>query len=104
MERPVGILYDDERVRALAVRRIERVPLRVESCVRDAAALELGEERLEPERMLVEDPDGPLHVQAANDRRGGLFPQAHPGERRAPDLGLARARVVRWRDEGRCML
>ena len=42
-------------------RRVERVPLGVQPLVRDLPRLELGEERLEPERVLVEDRDRPLH-------------------------------------------
>ena len=67
--RPRGRAHavDDERVRSLGLGRVERVPLRVQPLVRDAAPLELGEQRLEPERVLVEDRDRPLHA-SRNDR------------------------------------
>src|SRR5829696_4132169 len=52
---------DDERVRALALVRIEREARGVHPLVRHAPPVELGEQRLEPLRVLVEDRDGLLH-------------------------------------------
>jgi hypothetical protein len=50
-------------VRRLARSRIERQRIGTDALERHAAALELGEERLEPKRVLVEDPDGPVDEQ-----------------------------------------
>lgn len=41
--------------------RVEHETLQMELLVRDPATLEVGEERLEPERMLVQDPDQGVH-------------------------------------------
>ena len=54
---------------------VERVPLRVQPLVRDLPRLELGEERLEPERVLVEDRDRPLHA-GTNAAPRDLVPSA----------------------------
>ena len=48
---------EDERIRHVVLRRIEDVRRRVEAHVRQAAPLELGEERLEPVGMFVVDRD-----------------------------------------------
>lgn len=53
---------DDERVRVSPLARVEDQLVGRQSRVIGAAPLELGEERLEPERVLVEDPDRPVHV------------------------------------------
>jgi uncharacterized protein DUF6176 len=53
------------------------VALCVQPFVRDAARLELGKERLEPERMLVDDRDGPADA-GANDARPEVLPRRLP--------------------------
>ena len=65
---PTGSSGSRRASTGLGLRRVERVPLRVQPLVRDPAPLELREQRLEPERVLVEDRDGPVHVQLKRPR------------------------------------
>jgi hypothetical protein len=53
----------EQGVRRFARSGIERQRVGADTLEGDAAALQLGEERLEPERVLVEDPDRLLDEQ-----------------------------------------
>jgi hypothetical protein len=52
-----GLIREHEPVRELLLAGVEHQLVRVQPGGANAAAIELGKERLEPERVLVQDPN-----------------------------------------------
>src|SRR5689334_11026291 len=83
---------EDKRVRHVALRGIERVRRGVQADGRYAAALQLGEERLDPVGMFVVDRDG---MHAGSPGKGRVVRPLSPATWTVTPLAVAKTKAPR---------